>query len=132
MFWELPSLQVPFALNCKVDPGARSELLGVTEIELSVAELTVSGVIPVAVEPAKLKVALMLALPWPEPNATPVVEFIDTTEELSELQVTELLMSWVEESLKRAVAVKIWCQPTGMVWFTGVTVTELIVALVTL
>ena len=43
-FWVVLSLHIPLALNCAVDPGATSELVGLTVILLRVAELTVSDV----------------------------------------------------------------------------------------
>jgi hypothetical protein len=52
MFCELLSVQVPFALICNVEPGASSALIGLTAMDLSVAELTISAVLPVALVPA--------------------------------------------------------------------------------
>lgn len=95
-FCEFPSLHVPFVLYCKVDPGARSELVGVIEIELSVAVLTVSGDVPVPLTPAKVKEALILAVPGLTPNATPILlpgVPNAAAEGLSELHCTEALMS---------------------------------------
>ena len=51
MFCELPLLHVPVALICRVAPGASNALVGVTAIEVSVAEFTVSPVVPVALAP---------------------------------------------------------------------------------
>lgn len=47
-----PSLKVAVAVNCNEDPGAMSPEVGVSEIELKVAELTVRGADPVADAPA--------------------------------------------------------------------------------
>jgi len=52
MFCEVLSVQVPLALICNVDPGASNALVGFTAIDLSVAELTVSAVVPVLLTPA--------------------------------------------------------------------------------
>lgn len=64
-FCTLPSLHFPFALKGMLDPGANigSGLAVDTVIEVSVAELTVTGVLPLWLTDAKLKVALALALP---------------------------------------------------------------------
>jgi len=40
------------------------------------------------------------------------------------LQLTLVVMSWVVESLKSPVAVRVTCPPIGMVEFEGVTVTD--------
>ena len=95
-FCEFPLLHVPLALNWKIDPGARGELEVFTEIELRVAELTVRPLVPVALAPAKLKLALILAVPGTSPFTTPVLlpEVPNAaTEELAELHCTEVLMS---------------------------------------
>jgi hypothetical protein len=116
-------------LNGIIDPGARIGLvlLAEIEIELRVAELTVNGVLPVALAPPKLKDAVTCAVPWLTPNMTPTLlpgapNF--ATGELSELHVTDVLMSWVDASLNVPVAENCWCQAMGIVWFTGVTVMD--------
>lgn len=48
----LPSLKVPVAVSCTPDAGARSAEKGVMAMEVSVAELTVIGALPVAFTPA--------------------------------------------------------------------------------
>jgi hypothetical protein len=71
-------------------------LLAEIEIELRVAELTVIGVLPVRVTPAKLKDAVTLAVPWLTPNNTPMLLPAAPnwpTAELSEVHVTEVLTS---------------------------------------
>ena len=47
----LPSLNVPIAEYCNDEPGATNALLGVNEIEVSVAELTVREAVPLALAP---------------------------------------------------------------------------------
>jgi hypothetical protein len=93
-------------LKGKVDPGARIvfALFAGTEIEieLRVAELTFTSFVSEALTPAKLKVAVTWALPWLTPSNTPVLlpgALNFATAELSELHATEVLTSWVEESL---------------------------------
>lgn len=83
-----------------VEPGARSGFVlpagAEIEIDWRVAELTISEVVLVALELAKLKEAVTLAVPWLTPSATPMLlpgapNF--ATAELSEVHVTEVLMS---------------------------------------
>src|SRR3954447_10951881 len=73
----------------------------------------------------------MFAVPWLTPETTPLLEPTVATDLLSELHVTELLMSCEEESVNIPVAVKVWCQPIGIVCLTGVRVMDLMVALLT-
>lgn len=80
-----------------VAPFAMLETVGVTEIEASVAALTVSAA--VAVFPAKA--APMVTLPWINEVAVPQVLaalLMVATEVPSELQVTRLVISWVVPS----------------------------------
>ncbi len=90
----LPSLKVPVAEAPSVDAGARTALAGVTAIETSVAELTVSEV--EAVAPSS--VALIFALPGATALATPT-DAIVATPTLSDDHVTSLVMICVLESL---------------------------------
>jgi hypothetical protein len=102
-------------------------LLAEIEIELRVAELTVIAVLPVLVTPAKLKDAVTLAVPCVTPSKAPMLlpgAPNWPTAELSELHVTEVLISWLEESLNVPVAENCWCHPIGIVWLTGVTVMD--------
>jgi hypothetical protein len=125
-FCERWSVHKPFALICKVEPGASSVLVEaeLKVIELSVPELTVKAVVPVALAPAKLKAALILAFPCWLANATPPPP-IGAAVVLSDVHCTELLMSCVLPSLKVPVAVNRWCHPKGIVWLTGVMVMPL-------
>lgn len=128
-FCVLPSLHFPLALKGRVAPGARIALglLAEIAIELRVAELTDTGVFPVFVTPAKLKEAVTLAVPWTTPSKTPMLlpgAPNWATPELSEVQVAEVVMSWVEESVNAPVAENCWCHPVGIVWLTGVTVMD--------
>ena len=51
-FCVVPSLKLPTALNCRLEPGATSPLAGVSEIDVRVAELTVNVLDPAAEAPA--------------------------------------------------------------------------------
>src|SRR4051812_48477751 len=126
-FWVLPSVHFPLALKERAAPGARIGfgLLVDTEIELRVAELTVKDVLPVALAPPKLKEAVAWAVPFVRPSIIPpLLPGVpkSATGLLSEAHETEVVMSWLEESLNVPVAENCWCQPIGIVWLTGVTV----------
>lgn len=128
-FCVLPSVHFPLALKAIVAPGARIGFVldAEIEIELRVAELTVTDVVPVALAPPKLKEAPAWAVPGAIPLITPaLLPGVPKSAMglLSELHVTELVMSWVDESLNLPVAENCWCQPIGIVWLTGVTVID--------
>ena len=75
-----------------------------------------------------------MALPALAPVAIPKLpgEFPTVaTAVLFELQLTVLVMSWVEESSNTPVALKFACADVGMITFCGVTEIETILALVT-
>jgi hypothetical protein len=112
----LPSLNVPVAEQPSVDAGARTALPGVTAIEISVAELTVSEV--EAVTPSS--VALILATPGATALATPT-DAIVATPTLSDAHVTSLVMICVLESLNVPVAVNEELVAGAMMRPTGVT-----------
>lgn len=105
----LPSLNVPVAANCNDEPGVTSPEVGLNVIFDNVAPLTVSCADPVADAPAKLKPALIVAVPEFSPVAVPnVPDELPTvaTAVFVELQAQLMLMSCVEESSKTPVAVK--------------------------
>jgi len=70
----LPSVKVPVAANCCVVPAAIDGSGGEMEIETNAAWVTVSSVEPVT-DP---DVALMLAVPLPNPLATPELLIVAT------------------------------------------------------
>src|SRR5437763_11160674 len=93
--WTVPSVKLPFAANPTADPGVSTAVGGVIVIEANVPVSTISCVDPVALAPAKLKLAAMFAVPVLTPTATP--ELGDTvpmvaTAVLPEVQVTRELM----------------------------------------
>jgi len=119
----VPSLYVPVAVSPSVDAGASTALVGVTEIETSVAELTVNNVDPVTPS----RVALMFAVP----GATPVTRLTEptvATAVLSEAQVASRVIFCVVESLKVPVAPNDSFVPGAIVLPTGVTEMETRVA----
>jgi len=105
MISELPSLHVPLALICRFEPGASRLLEGFMEMELRVAEFTDSEAVPAALAPAKLKLALIFAVPILSPVAAPEDAPTVATEVLSELHLAVLVISCEEESLNTPVAV---------------------------
>ncbi len=126
-FCFVPSLNVPVAVKPKVVEGARSAEAGVTAIDDKVAALTVSAVAPICGgAPPAAKVAVMLELPAATPVA--VAPVIVAKAVLLEVHVQSLEIVWLVPSVKPPVAVKLSLVPTAIVGFTGVTVTELMVA----
>ena len=75
------------AVNCWVRPAATEGVLGVTEIEVNTAAVTVSVVEPL-IEP---DLAVMVALPCATPVARPVVLVTVAIEVFEEVQVALLV-----------------------------------------
>lgn len=98
--WVLPSVKVPVAVNCWLVPSAMEGLPGVTVIELRTAAVTVKLSVPVT-DPYW---AEMVAVPCPRPFPKPVLPTVAVAG-LEELQVAELVRSWVEPSVNVPVAV---------------------------
>ena len=130
--WCEPSVYVPVAVNCFVVPRGMLGLVGVTEIDTSVAGVTVSVVVPdtfVAGSMAVIEteaVAIDVAKPF-EPDAllilaTPVVD---------DPQVTDAVKFCVVLSVYVPVAVNCFVVPRGMLGLVGVTEIDTSVAGVT-
>jgi len=93
-----PSVNVPVAVNCCCVPSASVGVAGVTAIDTSAAELTISVVEPVT-EPT---LAVIVALPCPTPLALPCVPaalLIVATVSVSELHCTVPVMFCVLPSV---------------------------------
>src|SRR5436309_44268 len=84
-----PSVKFPAAVYSFEEAGAISACRGVTDNEARLAELTVSGIVPVFVFPAKVNVALIFAVPALTPVAKPEFGALPTVAitVLSELQL---------------------------------------------
>ncbi len=128
--WMVLSEYVPVAVYCRVNPLAMLWFVGVTEIELSVAAVTVSSVSPKTLP----RVALTVVNPTPTAAARPsesaallMVAMVSS----DELHVTCVVRSWVVLSEYIPVAVYCKVNPLGRLWFVGVTSIELSVAAVT-
>src|SRR5208283_929153 len=93
-----PSVNVPVAVNCCVVPSASVGAAGVTAIDTSAAELTISVVDPVTAP----TLAVIVALPCPTPLAFPCVPtalLIVATVSVSELHCTVPVMFCVLPSV---------------------------------
>src|SRR5437667_12707679 len=104
--------------------------VGVTAIEVRVAAVTVSVVLP----ETPPKVAVIVVVPAATDVARPCdppALLIVATAVLDELQVTWVVRSCVVLSLKVPVAVNCWVNPSGRPGLVGVTAIETRVALVT-
>jgi hypothetical protein len=104
--WRDPSLYVPLAVNCCVNPLAMDALGGFIASDLSTAAVTVK----VALAEIVLfgYCALIVAEPMPIVAASPLLPAAFDTDAIvadTELQVTELVRSFVVASVKMPVAV---------------------------
>jgi hypothetical protein len=93
-----PSVNVPVAVNCCVVPSASVGVAGVTAIDTSAAEVTISVVDPVTAP----TLAVIVALPCPTPPALPCVPaalLIVATVSVSELHCTVPVMFCVLPSV---------------------------------
>jgi hypothetical protein len=117
------SENVPVAMNCRVVPLAILGLVGVTVIDTSVAEVTLSTVDPeilpndaiIVIDPGAVEAAIPL-----EPFALLMVA-MDGAEEF---QTTDVVRSCVVLSENVPVAVKCWVVPLTMLALVGVTAME--------
>jgi hypothetical protein len=125
MFWVLPSVNSPSAVNCAVFPMAKDGTEGLTDIETRAAGSTVNVVVPVTAA----EVALSVTLPALRVVATPVLS-TETTLTSEEAQVTETKI-WVLPSLKSPLATKACVSPCGTDALSGVIKIEVNVAAVT-
>jgi hypothetical protein len=104
------------AVNCWVAPKVRLGVVGITDIEIRVAEFTVRVASPeIPCKPAPMVVvpaATVVARPLPLMVATDVFE---------EPQETCVVISWLVPSEFVPVAVNCWVTPAGMLAVEGVT-----------
>jgi len=125
-FCVVPSLNVPVAVNCCVAPLAIDGFAGVTEIDCSVAAVTVSKVEPLIDD----DVAVMVEVPTPAPVARPAALIVAVVV-VPEDQVTVLVRFCVVPSLNVPVAVNCCVAPLAIDGFAGVTAIDCSVAAVT-
>jgi hypothetical protein len=117
IFWVVESEYVPVAVNCWVVPAALLAVAGVTAMEDRV------GTVRVAVPDLPLKVAVMVEEPAATPVARPLLLTV-AVDVLDEVQVTFVVIFWVEESEYVPVAVNCWVSPAGTLAVAGVTAIE--------
>jgi hypothetical protein len=122
----VPSLNVPVAVNCCVEPLVIDGFAGVTAIDCSVAAVTVSTVEPEIDD----DVAVIVEFPTPAPVARPAA-LIVAIEVVPELQVTLEVRFCVVPSLNVPVAVNCCVAPLVIDGFAGVTAIDCSVAAVT-
>src|SRR5277367_2922209 len=126
MFWMLPSLYVPVAENCSVDPATIEGFAGVMAMDCNVAAVTVSKVEPEIDD----DVAVIVEFPTPAPEASPAA-LIVAVEVVPELHVTVPVKFCVVPSLNVPVAVNCCVAPLVIDGFAGVTAIDCSVAAVT-
>jgi hypothetical protein len=134
----VPSEYAPEAANCWVCPtgmltGTLGGLTAVTDMEDSVAGVTVRVVVPEIVPKGVVMEAVMVAIPAVMAAAKPLLSMIATSvgDVGDELQVTSLVISEVVPSEYAPEALNCWVRPTGMLRLAGVTYMEDMVAEVT-
>jgi hypothetical protein len=128
--WNELSEKIPVAVNCCEVPAAMLGFVGATWIDTSVAEVTVSVVLPEIVP----DIALMTVEPVATAVASPLEPLVLLTVATGideELQVTIAVMSWIVLSEKIPVAVNCLLVPSAMLGFVGSTSTDTSVAVVT-
>ena len=116
---ELPSPNVPVAMNACFVPRAMDALSGVTASDTSAPEVTINVVEPCT--PPRL--AEMTAEPLPAPVANPPLPsplLIVAVEGVSELHDALAVTSWVLPSVNVPVAVNCWFAPDVMAGNAGV------------
>lgn len=126
MFWVVPSLYLPVAVNWSVSPFAMEGFAGVTAIDDRVAPVTVS-IVEAVTEP---DAAWIVDEPTAMALARPAGETV-ATDGVSDDQVTELVRFWVLPSLKVPLAVNCCVVFLVTVGLAGVTAIDLSVAAAT-
>ena len=107
------------AASCWAFPAGTLTVSGVTDTEDNVAAVTVRVAVPVL----PLKAAVMVEEPAATPVARPLLLTV-AVDVLDEVQVTFVVIFWVEESEYVPVAVNCWVLPTGPLAVAGVTAIE--------
>lgn len=123
------SVKIAIAVNCCVRPTGSDVLVGLTAIENSTAAVTVSPVVPLL----PLRVAVIVVEPVETVLANPsepAALLMVATPVFEEVQVTCVVMSCVEESVKVPVAAYCGFTPSGTEILGGVRLIETSVALV--
>ena len=122
-FWVLPSLRLPVAMNCWLNPAATEAVEGDTVME--VRATTFTRAVPVRPDVA----AVMVAVPAETAVTRPVLFTVVAA--ALELQTAVAVMFCVVPSLKAAVAVICWVVPAARLEVLGVTVMAVITGAVT-
>jgi len=107
---------VPVAVNCWVAPKVRLGVVGITDIEIRVAEFTVKAALPKILPEA----AAMVAVPGATVVARPLPLMV-ATDVLEEPQATCVVISCLAPSEFVPVAVNCWVTPAGMLAVEGAT-----------
>lgn len=114
----VPSVYVPVAVNCCVNPSGTDASGGAIVMETSAAAFIVSEVDPLT--PAL--VAVMFADPLPDVIANPVLLIFTRSE--SEVHEALEVKSWVVPSLNVPMAVNCWLAPEGTEELSGDTFSD--------
>jgi hypothetical protein len=126
----VPSEKIPKAVNGTLVPLARERPAGVTAIEVSTADVTVTAVVP----DTPPRVAVIVALPAPIPVTRPWLPgalLTVASDGAEETQVTNAVRFWVVPSEKSPVAMSCSLLPSAMEELGGVIVIPVSTAAVT-
>ena len=123
-----PSEYTPEAANCRVTPAGIFGLVGVTDMEDRIAEVTVR-VVPSDINP-EVEVAVMVVVPGATVVMRPLLLTV-AEEVFDELQVTRVVISKLVPSEYAPKAANGWVTPAGILGLAGVTDMEDRVAEVT-
>jgi hypothetical protein len=118
-FCVVPSVYVPVAVNCSVNPADTLWFAGVTAMETSAAGVTVSAVLPVMLP----EVAEIVVVPAATAVARPLAAMVAVAV-LDDAQVAVEVRFCVEPSVYVPVAVNCCVSPFAMLGFAGVTAME--------
>ncbi len=102
----MPSLNVPVAPNCFLWPNVIVGLGGLIAIAVKVASVTVNDATPICPP----RVAVTVEVPGELPDATPKepdATLMVATDGFDEVQLDELVTSWVDPSARVAIAVNL-------------------------
>ena len=116
----LPSLYVPMAESCRVDPVTMVEYIGFMASETRTMGLTVK-----TVEGLDAPEETAIIVPPGAVEVASPAEVMVATAGTEELHVALLVISWAVPSAKTPVAVNAWVVPEIIVGFSGLTVIEI-------
>ena len=121
---DVPSENMPTALNCWATPMGVVGFVGATVSEFKVTPLTVRSAVAARLPEATDEVAVITVWPAVTPVARPLASMV-ATPVVPDCQVTKLVRSADAPSENMPVALNCWVRPLGMLEVGGVIAIEL-------